>query len=293
MAGLSMTLDPRWSQILVLTLFLLLGWATRDWSLRPEMVAVAIASCCATQWLGWQWLSWKEGREAYPAVPVTIQDYLSPLITSLGLALLLRVNHPATMAVAGIAAIASKFCLRVNGKHLFNPANFGIITVLCLSQQAWVSPGQWGDAAWLVALFLSAGGLVLGQVGRWDTSVTFLAAYAALEAIRNVYLGWTWDVWTHRLANGSLLLFAVFMITDPRTIPNTRPGRVIWAGCMALGTFALRNFWFVNTAVFWVLFVASLLTPLCDHVFVGSNFMWSRVKLTESSQPALLDQFSR
>jgi Na+-transporting NADH:ubiquinone oxidoreductase subunit NqrB len=283
-----MTLDPRWSQILFLSLFLLLGWATRDWSLRPEMVGVAIASCCVTQWLGWQWLSWT-GAGARPSVPETIQDYLSPLITGLGLALLLRVNHPGMMAVAGIAAIASKFCLRVQGKHLFNPANFGIITVLCLGQHAWVSPGQWGDSAWLAALFCSAGGLVLSQVGRWDTSFTFLAAYAGLEAIRNLYLGWTWDVWAHRLVNGSLLLFALFMITDPRSIPNTRLGRVIWAGCIALGTFALRNLWFVNTAVFWVLFATSALTPLLDRVFGGSAFLWTRVEPTELSETALVD----
>ena len=85
----------------------------------------------------------------------------SALITSLGLSLLLRADHYSTIVLASIAAIVSKFLLRVYDKHIFNPANFGIITVLLLTPDAWVSPGQWGEESWYALLFVSAGGLVL------------------------------------------------------------------------------------------------------------------------------------
>jgi Na+-transporting NADH:ubiquinone oxidoreductase subunit NqrB len=199
-------------------------------------------------------------------------NWRSPLITALGLSLLLRVDHLPTMMLAATLAIASKFCLKVEHKHYFNPANFGIVAVLSLTQDAWVSPGQWGEDIWYSLVFLGAGGLVLKRVGRWDTTVAFLGSYALLEALRNLWLGWTWDVWGHRLMSGSLLLFALFMVTDPRSIPNARPARLIWAGAIALLTFILRNEFYLPNAVFWALFALSPFTLWLDKLWTAQPF---------------------
>ena len=55
---------------------------------------------------------------------------------------------------AAALAIGSKFILRVRGKHLFNPANFGVGAALLVLPGTWISPGQWGSdvalAGWLV-----------------------------------------------------------------------------------------------------------------------------------------------
>ncbi|MBF2027171.1 MAG: RnfABCDGE type electron transport complex subunit D [Oscillatoriales cyanobacterium C42_A2020_001] len=208
--------------------------------------------------------------------PLSPTGLLSPLITSLGLSLLLRTEHYSTMVLAGSVAILSKFVLRVQDKHLFNPGNIGIVAAVLLTQDAWISPGQWGEESWYALVFLGAGGIVLQRVGRWDTTVAFLGAYGFLEALRNVWLGWTWDVWAHRLMSGSLLLFALFMVTDPRTIPNDRTARLLWAGAIALLTFVLRNVFFIPTAVFWALFVLSPLTLLLDAVWQAPRFEWRR-----------------
>jgi Na+-transporting NADH:ubiquinone oxidoreductase subunit NqrB len=199
----------------------------------------------------------------------------SALITALGLSLLLRADHYTTMLLAGSLAILSKFLFQVERKHFFNPANFGIIAALLLTNDAWVSPGQWGDEGWYALLFAGTGGMVLKRVGRWDTTAAFLGGYALLEAIRNIWLGWTWDVYCHRLMSGSLLLFALFMITDPRSIPNARISRLLWAGCIAILTFILRNQFFVATAVFWALFTLSPLSVVLDFVWSESRFSWS------------------
>lgn len=286
--------DARDYQILFLALFLSLGLATRDWTLRPEVVGCAIATCLATQFL----LTWLTSHvlvnqngvlsplsspaPVSPVVPFSF-NWRSPLITALGLSLLLRVDHLPTMMMAATFAIGSKFVLRVDDKHCFNPANFGIITVLLLTHDAWVSPGQWGEEAWYGLIFVGAGGLVLKRVGRWDTTVAFLSSYAALEALRNLWLGWTWDVWVHRLMSGSLLLFALFMVTDPRAIPNARPARLIWAGAIALLTFILRNYFFVPTAVFWALFALSPLTLMLDRLWEAKPFVWKPTAAIDSA----------
>jgi Na+-transporting NADH:ubiquinone oxidoreductase subunit NqrB len=84
------------------------------------------------------------------------------------------------------------------------------------------------------------------------------------------------------MMNGSLILFALFMITDPRTIPNSRIGRVLWALLIAVVAFVLRNVFFVNTAVIWALFLVAPLTPLFDRVFAADRFTW--VDSTDSAE---------
>lgn len=276
--------DARDYQILFLALFLGLGLLTRDWTLRLDAVAVAIATSLAMQYALSVGLSRRVSSSPGPEAnaetrsPIWQTDFnwRSPLITALGLSLLLRVDHAETMALAAAIAIASKFFLRIDGKHYFNPANLGIIAALSFTHDAWVSPGQWGEEVWYALIFLGAGGIVLKRVGRWDTTGAFLLSYALLEALRNLYLGWTWDVWAHRLMSGSLLLFALFMVTDPRSIPNARPARLLWALSIAVLTFVLRNVFYVPTAVFWALFLLSPLTIALDCLWQAPRFTWGR-----------------
>lgn len=288
--------DARDYQILFLSLFLGLGITTRDWTLKPAVVVVAIAACLLTQAVCTLVLARLTKSDAVPT-PATATlpwsglatfNWRSPLITALGLSLLLRVDHLPTMGLAASLAIASKFVLRINGKHCFNPANLGIIAALCLTQDAWVSPGQWGEDLWYGLIFLGAGGLVLKRVGRWDTTITFLGSYALLEALRNLWLGWTWDVWLHRMMSGSLLLFALFMVTDPRSIPNARTARLFWAVAIAVLTFGLRNYWHLPTAVFWALFLLSPLTPLLDRRWPAQPFQWQRPRWLPQLPPSSL-----
>lgn len=286
--------DARDYQILFLSLFLFLGVYNRDWTLRPDLMLVVFAACLGTQWgisMMSRWLPMIRDRLSMligkPPITPSPLNLRSAVITSLGLCLLLRADHYSTMAIAGSLAIVSKFLFKFRGKHFFNPANFGIIVALLLTHDAWVSPGQWGEEGWYMLLFVGAGGLVLQRVGRWDTTVAFLGSYALLEAIRNVWLGWTWDVFGHRLMSGSLLLFALFMVTDPRSIPNARTSRIIWAVGIAGLTFTLRNYFFLSTAVLWALFALAPLSLLLDYLWSAPRFSWLATDgITESATEA-------
>lgn len=321
--------DARFYQIGFLLLFLGVGIGTRDWSLHPAIVLTSIGTCLTVQILAHSWLKYAAVRGFVPmesaesGIASTMQSEFqssealayhplqqpsqtllqtllqtlsqtlpSALITALGLSLLLRTDQISTMVIAATAAILSKFVLRVQGKHLFNPANFGIITALTFCQNAWVSPGQWGEEAWYVLLFLVTGGLVLRVVGRWDITIAFLGNYAGLEAVRNLWLGWTWDVWLHRLMSGSLLMFACFMITDPRTIPNARCSRLIWATAIALLTFILRNYFYLSTAAFWSLFFLTPLTIALNHYFPAAAFVWKDTESSEQNQQSFIHSSS-
>jgi Na+-transporting NADH:ubiquinone oxidoreductase subunit NqrB len=264
--------DARSYQILFLSSFLLLGVGWKDWTLHLDVVVSAITACLIMQriaiayteqsWpLSAEWTFW------HPSLR-------SALITGLSLSLLLRTDHWWVMGLAATAAILSKFFIQVDGKHLFNPANFGIIAAISLTHQAWVSPGQWGELGWWALLFLGAGGIVLQRVGRWDTSLVFLSTYAGLWLMRNIWLGWSWDVLQHRLMNGALLLFALFMITDPRSIPDHRWGRILWAMGVSGLTFWLQTAYFSQSALFWSLFCLSPMTVFLDKILRSQRFSW-------------------
>lgn len=275
--------DARHGQILFLASFLILGISTRDWTVHPQQIMIAIASCLVTQAVATIVLTWNLQPNSATRHPFS-SSWKSALITALGLCLLLRTNHPITMALAGSLAIASKFLFRYQGKHFFNPANFGIIAALLLTQDAWVSPGQWGTDWWYFLLFAGTGGMILKQVGRWETSAVFLGVYGSLEALRNLWLGWSWDVYLHHLSSGSLLLFALFMLTDPRSIPNARWSRIIWATAIAWVTFILQHQFLITTAIFWALFFLSPLTLILDAIWSESRFNWGASRTVANSE---------
>ena len=255
--------DPRWLQIFLLSNFLLYGWLFLGWYANSAIYSAAFLSCIIAQFFWTKKLSLPKG------------SWKSALISALGLCLLLKVNTWEWMSIAGVLTISSKFLIRVNGKHVFNPTNFGII-ILIVFGQGWISPGQWGSGE-IIALMITLGAaIVLFGVNRWDVAITFILAIFILESFRNVaYLGWGWDVVFHKFNSGTVLLFAFFMITDPRTSPNSRKGRILWGLMIAALSFGLAQFFYFYQAPIIALFIVSLTTPIIDKVFKSNPFQWN------------------
>jgi Na+-transporting NADH:ubiquinone oxidoreductase subunit NqrB len=206
---------------------------------------------------------------------VPVFDPRSALISGLSLCLLLRTNSLVLAAVTAFATIASKFLLRWNGKHLFNPTNFGIVLMLlCAHGAVWVSPGQWGDFAFFAFLVACLGGLVVTRAARADVTISFLVFYLALIFGRSYWLGEPLAIPLHRLQNGALLVFSFFMISDPRTTPDSRTGRILFALLVALGAAFVQFKLFRTNGLLWSLAVWSLLVPFIDRLFPGKRYDW-------------------
>ena len=199
----------------------------------------------------------------------------SALITAFGLTLLFKSNEPMLYALAAAIAIGQKFIFKIRGQHLFNPANVGIIAVILFTKNAWISPAQWGNSTVLIFVIGTAGLAVLSRVKRIDTGLIFIATLFALEYYRTiVFLGWNWEVLLHKLSSGSIWLFALFMITDPMTIPTNRLVRIIWTMAVAFTSFYLTNYYFVTGAPLWALVCFTPLTPLLNKLFPSKTFNW-------------------
>lgn len=265
--------DPRHFQLVYLGSFLLLGMLWLDWYPTPLHYFTLIGTCLLTQALGNTWI----GRPWH--------DLKSAAITSLGLCLLCHGQSVGALALAGVLAIGSKFLIRVQGKHIFNPANFGIVMSILLTGQTWVSPGQWGETPMLVLLFSAAGLMILFHVGRLDVGLTFLMIFGGLLLGKDVwYKGWPLDFWLHSLANGSLLLFSFFMITDPVSTPSAKRGRYFWAICIAVLSFVMASWWQVYAAPIYALFICSPLTALVDRWWPAQQFQWQMLKGREGDR---------
>ena len=126
--------DPRLYQIAVLSSLLVYGMGWLDFDISIGRACLLLATVLATQAIG-------------DRVTATPWNWKSALISGLSLCLLCRTNHPELAFLAAVITSASKFLIRFRGKHIFNPTNGGIVAMLLLTNQVWVSPGQWGAAA--------------------------------------------------------------------------------------------------------------------------------------------------
>ncbi len=257
--------DPRWYQIAALAALLTYGmfWLRFDVKLTAAAIILSVALLAQFSFTRLCKLPEFDPRSA--------------LISALSLCLLLRSDSLWLAAVAAVAAIASKFALRWNGKHLFNPTNFALVALLlCADGRVWVSPGQWGSGAFFGFLMACVGGLVVTRAARADVTLAFLAAYVALIFGRSLWLGEPMSIPFHRLQNGALLLFAFFMISDPKTTPDSRAGRILFAALVALGAAFVQFKLFRTNGLLWSLAACSFLVPALDWLLPGRRYAWRR-----------------
>ena len=264
--------DPRWYQIAILSSLLVYGLVELRFDLSLAQVAVTLGSALLIQPAFTRWL----GLERF--------DPKSPLISGLSLCLLLRASWPPLAATAALVAIGSKFLLRSRGKHLFNPTNLALVVLLLVTDAAWVSPSQWGSKVFFAFLLACAGGLVVYRSTRTDVTLAFLLAYLGVLFGRALWLGDPWAIPLHQAKSGALLLFAFFMISDPKTTPDSRLGRVLFAVAVALGAGFVQFVLYRQNGLLYALAFASPLVPLLDRWLPGERYQWPGMN-TRSNQP--------
>jgi enediyne biosynthesis protein E5 len=262
--------DARHLQIFALASLLTINFAVIDFGARIMASALAVAASLLTQVV----------CSRLTKVPL---DLRSPLITGLSLSLLLRADAPWLHATAGVIAISSKFLLRLDGKHVFNPAGFAIVVLLLGSSGVWISPGQWGASIWFAALAGFLAILVLHAARRTDIAIYFLLSHAALLFARAAWLDDPWTIPLHQLQGGSLLIFTFFMISDPRTSPDSALGRFLFAFAVAALAHYLAFFVQMRPALYFALVALSPATFVLDRILPAPRFAWTAPALKGAS----------
>ncbi|MFN8250343.1 MAG: RnfABCDGE type electron transport complex subunit D [Ferruginibacter sp.] len=276
--------DARYFQILFQSAFLSYGLVYLQWKAEWWLYATYFITSLSAQFI----FEWLLGKKDIPLATRFRNTAPSVIISSFGLSLLLKTNFVWVAALAAFISIASKFLLRVRGKHIFNPSALAIVSSIVLTGKAWFSPGQWGSSTVILFGVCCLGIIVTTRVQKLDTSLAFLITFASLLFIRQVvYLGWPLDFFVQSISTGSLLLFSFFMITDPKTTPNHTAARIIWSMMVAALAFYVATFKFVNGAPVWVMVCLQPLVPLLDLVFRAKPFDWKPSSVQQQPSPAM------
>ena len=255
--------DPRYYQIAVLSWLLIYGVGWLGFDIGPPQIAILLGTVLVTQFLCGKFVN------------VTSFDPCSALISGLSLCLMLRTNSLALMIATAAFTIASKFLFKWNHKHIFNPTNIGVVAMIAVSGEVWVSPAQWGSKLYFAFLMACLGGMVIHRAMRSDVSYAFLLSYVAILCARAVWLGDPWAIPIKQLQSGALLLFTFFMISDPKTTPDSRAGRVLFAAVTAAGAAYAQFGLYRTNGLLWSLALCSLLTPLIDRLLPGTKYQWN------------------
>lgn len=264
--------DPRFYQIAVLGSLLTYGLIGLDFEIGTTQVVVTVAAALLTQ------------AVASRVVGVPRTEWKSALISSLSLCLLLRTGAPWLAAVAAIVAVGSKFVVRARGKHVFNPTNLGLVAMLAFTDRVWVSSGQWGGTTTFGFLLACLGTVVVTRARRADVSFAFLSAWVAILVLRSQQLGEPMTIPLHRLESGALLLFTFFMISDPKTTPDARSGRIVFAVLVAAFAWFVQFKLFRPNALLWSLAAASPFVPFIDRLLPAKRHAWERSVLSSSTR---------
>ena len=180
----------------------------------------------------------------------------SAMLTGSGVALILRVvgtrpddpwNTSAWYVFAGIAALSlsTKYVIRYRGSHVFNPSNIGLVLAFVILGNSRIEPLDFWWAplnAWMLAAYVAivGGGLLITRrlrlLGLAATFWVALAAGTGLLAASGHCMTANWafapvcgiDYWRVIVTSPEVMIFLFFMITDPKTVPAGRVGRVVF-----------------------------------------------------------------
>lgn len=254
--------DLRWFFVCCLMAFSLIGQYVlgffTDW--RQVLTAI-VTSVVLELLLGWR----SRGRWV---------NIISAMMTGVSIGILLTAGPGRFLpyVVAPVIAITVKYLIRYRDSHIFNPSNVGVAAILLLGPGFGVSnPSQWTNAIWPVLMIAALGLIVSYRVKRWDTVATFVLAFLALGLLRHWLQGVPLAYAIGPALGTEFALFTFFMLTDPKTSPHSRRGRVVYCLIVALVD-ALLRVMKVTYSDIYALTLTCLLVPLLNY-----HWEWTRV----------------
>jgi Na+-translocating ferredoxin:NAD+ oxidoreductase RnfD subunit len=223
------TIHNRFLPPILITLILVTAHFTFGILESFERTAVAIATAIGVEML--------LGRLTFGKWPHPASAY----ITGISVGILVRSPFLWAYALASLLSIVSKYVLRFQGRHLWNPSNFGVSAVLFLAPDT-VSllSIQWGNNIWPMVVIWVLGFFIVWRVGRLHISAAYMLSFAAFSLLRSAITGNPWLATVAPITGPMYQLFIFFMITDPKTTVGSRRGQVLTVVAVAFVEMLLR-----------------------------------------------------
>ncbi len=182
-------------------------------------------------------------------------QFASAYVSGISISILVRSPMLWPYALGAVISIMSKYVLRYDGRHLWNPTNFGICALLFLAPFA-VAPlsVQWGNNLWPMLVIWALGLVTIWQAKRAHITIAYVTSFFVFAFVRSVVSGTVYAAEVAPITGPMYQLFALFMITDPKTTVSSPRGAVGVACLVAFVEMWLR-FAEIIYAPFYALFL--------------------------------------
>jgi Na+-translocating ferredoxin:NAD+ oxidoreductase RnfD subunit len=182
----------------------------------------------------------------------------SAYISGISVGILLRSPALWPFALCSVLSIMSKYVLRVKGRHLWNPSNFGICVLLFLAPETVAALTiQWGNFIWPLLVIWILGSVIIWRAKRIHISITYVLAFFAFAFVRSWITGDPWRSEISPITGPMYQLFVFFMITDPKTTVKSKKWQCIVVFLVAFVEMLLR----LNHVVYAPLYALFLVGP--------------------------------
>jgi Na+-translocating ferredoxin:NAD+ oxidoreductase RnfD subunit len=222
----------------------------------------------------------------------------SAMLTGSGVALILRVVGTANtdpwatdgwqiFAVVAGLSLLSKYVIKYRGSHVFNPSNLGLVVAFLVLGSTRVEPLDFWWAPLNPPMLLAyaaivGGGLLITRrlkllvlaASFWLTLAVGLGVLAASGHC--IVARWSFgpvcgaDYLRVILTSPELMIFLFFMITDPKTVPSGRVGRVVFGVLVAVTSTLLMapqaDEWWTKVALLTGLVAVCAARPIVDRL---------------------------
>jgi enediyne biosynthesis protein E5 len=218
-----LSLDNRYVPPVFITLILLVGHLSFGILESYQKTLLAIAASIAAELVLGRLMTHK-----WP-------NLASAYITGISVGILLRSPGYWPYALCSLLAITSKYVLRVNGRHLWNPSNFGICAMLFLASDAVATLSiQWGNNLGAMIVIWVLGSVIIWRIRRFHICATYVVSFLLLSFVRARITADPWLSEVSPITGPEYQLFIFFMITDPKTTVRSKFGQSLVAFLVAL-----------------------------------------------------------
>lgn len=247
-----LSLENRFLAPILITTILLVGQLTFGFleSWWQTLLAISVAIGCEVLL----------GKVFVGKIPHLASAYIS----GISVGILIRSPFLWPFVLCALLSIMSKYVLRWQGRHLWNPSNFGVSSMLFLYPAAVASLSiQWGNSLWPMMVVWGLGSLIILRLKRFHICLTYVASFICLSAARSLISDSPFLANVAPLTGPMYQLFVFFMITDPRTTVSTKRGQCLVAFLVAAVEMLLRLCEVIH-APYFALFLVGPVALACE-----------------------------
>lgn len=165
----------------------------------------------------------------------------SAYITGISVGILVRSPAFWPYALCSAISIMSKYVLRVKGRHIWNPSNFGLAVLFFIAADTMAGLSiQWGNYLAPLLVIWILGSIIIWRAKRFHICATYVVSFFLFAFLRSWITGHPWQAEVAPITGPMYQLFVFFMITDPKTTVKSIWGQCVVAFLVAFAEFIFR-----------------------------------------------------